>query len=266
MRHILICPTWRCQNHCRYCWMDYTVRAREGLIGAAERPAADWIAAINREPLFVDIAGGEPLLYRGLVDIIAGCQHTNFGLSTNGMWFPGVKRLCDTRLPNLGSINMSIHTDCGLEDYEGRFKAAFSTFKQAGYPVFASIVLYEDELRRASALAGWVRRQGGHVDESPYEDMRPEALKQAVPLECDAGRSGFVVAPDGQAWPCLGALWSERWQDTRLGNWLDGDGLLDMARVPKPCLLYCESYYQLLGKHPDGDVWQTNVRPYEGAQ
>jgi len=263
MKHILICPTWACQNHCRYCWMDYTVRARPEMMDAMQRPASDWIAAIKREPVMVDIAGGEPLLYHGICEIIEGCPETTFGLSTNGMHVEGINKLVAARLLNLISINLSIHADNGQAAYFDRFKAAFLLLRATGYNVFASVVKYEDELAQASPLLGWLRRNGATIVESPYEDMHPDKQPRTPPLVCDAGVNHLVMAPDGSAWPCLGAMWSTQWRETMLGNWLDDT--VDVSRVPKPCKLYCESYVYLLSEHPSGDMWKTNVRVYQGA-
>ncbi len=251
--HHLIQPTFRCQNHCMYCWLNDTIRARPEMMAARERPWQDWVAAINRDkPSVVDLAGGEPLLYAGLAKIIRACPKTMFGLSTNGLELDALRWLCVLQPDNLIGINLSIHP---YSDCEAFVRAAECIIAAHG-PLRPNVVDYGDNVERAKPVLDWLASKGVPYDISPYEDMAGLADEQPIGLCC---KGYLVVAPDGEAWPCLTTLRSPYWKERGLGNWLDGT--VNWGKKASPCYLNCIDYFVLPQQHPAGDLWGAAVRP-----
>lgn len=254
--HLLMQPTWRCPNACPYCWVRQTVHTRPALLHATERPPADWIAAIRREqPELVDIAGGEPFAYDGLLDIVAACPDTRFAITTNAA-LPAVQALAHVSLPNLIGVTVSYHPH-SVAVSEATWRAHLLAIRAGGHNVTVNVVDADTVSERAAETVVWLDGIGVRVVVSPEERMA-DLEREAGPLECDGGVAHLVVAPDGATWPCLTTLRSGAWGETALGNWLDGT--LDLGRVPKPCRLYCYDYYVLRTRHVAGDMWNTNAR------
>jgi organic radical activating enzyme len=262
MSHYLINPTWRCQNACSYCWVRQTVLQRPELVHATERTLDDWVRAIQRDkPQTVDIAGGEPMLLPWIPELIRACTTTRFGLSTNGLAFDQLERLCEISLRNLVSINVSWHPECvgRWRGYEQRWKTTVQMLMQAGYTVGPNVVDVGTNVEQSQGVIEWMRVRRIPFAVSPHERMDNLDQKLAQGLLCQGGVNHLTVAPDGEAWPCLTTLRSPFWAETSLGNWLDGT--VDVSRKPQPCTLNCVDYYVLPQLHQAGDMWQIQARP-----
>jgi hypothetical protein len=255
-QHILIQPTWACHNSCAYCWVRATVGQRPALHDAPEREPSAWIAALQRDKVeLCDIAGGEPLLYPDLWRIIRACPKTDFGLSTNGLALDALRWLCTMKPDNLLGINVSYHPQSG---HDAEFMAAVSMVRNSGGPVRPNVVNWGDNVGRSISMLRWLNEQGIPFDISPFEDMGDLVSPMRVGLTC---KGYLVVAPDGQAWPCLTTLRSPRWAEAALGNWLDGT--VDWERKATPCYENCVDFYVLAHQHSAGDMWGAEARPCE---
>jgi organic radical activating enzyme len=265
MKHYLINPTWRCQNHCPYCWVRKSVKQRPEMVHAPERPLADWIAAIQRDrPEMVDIAGGEPLLTGWIPELVLACPETRFGLSTNGLADGELQRLAHIKPRNLLSVALSYHPDSEWPHYEQRWRRAAVIVGMAwGHRLF-NVVDYADNVARAQGAITWLQSVNGRMTISPYEETDDLDAMQPTGLTCQGGVTHLVIAPDGATWPCLTTMRSPLWRETCIGNWLDGE--LDLSRKPEPCHLYCADYYILGPGHEAGDMWGTKPRPIEGGE
>lgn len=263
-RHDLYNLTWACQNACPECWMRATVGTRL-MREAATRPLDDWLRAVHRDPPdLIDVAGGEPLLVDWLPEFVRGVSPIRVGLSTNALSLEGILGLTRERLPNLVSLNLSYHPATRRPDYSIRFRAEALALKEAGYSVFVSVVDYSDNVERARRVLDSLAERGVGSVVSPYEEVSSLDTPMTQGLACKGGVNHLVVAPDGLAWPCLTSLRAPSYQETCLGNWLDGDGTspaIDLSRKPQPCHLPCVDYYELRLKHPSGDMWRTEARP-----
>lgn len=260
MKHFLLNITWRCQNDCSYCWMQRTVGKRPAMQSAPERPLADWVAAIQRDkPELVDIAGGEPLLIGWLPDLFRACPQTAFGLSTNGLSTGGVEALCRERIGNVVAVNVSYHPESPWKLYDERYKTAVGRLRSVGYPVHTNLVLANDNKARSEQMLRYLEAIGVHVSLSPYEEVEELGMQTSLGLCCKGGVNHLNVAPDGSAWPCLTTMRSPYYEQTCLGNWLDGT--LDLSRKEQPCYLYCADYYILPKQHQSGDMWRVEARP-----
>ena len=263
-RHWLINPTWRCHNAgvCRYCWVNQTIRERPELYHVKERDMEVWARAIYRDEIeVVDIAGGEPLLLPWIGALIEACPYTVFGLSTNGLSYREIMRLCKLAPINLVSINVSYHPDAARtrEGYAEQWRRGVTAFAGAGFMVHTNVVSYEDNEAVASPTRAWLEAQGIRCIVSPYEHMDTLSDKQAQGLCCKGGVNHMTVAPDGTAWPCLTTLRSPYWREMALGNWLDGTA--DVGRKEQPCHLNCVDYFVLPSQHSSGDMWHIEAMP-----
>lgn len=262
VRHWLINPTWRCQNHCSYCWLNGSVRTRPEMMRAQERPLADWVHAIQRDRIeIVDIAGGEPLLLGWLAGLLDMCPQTVFGLSTNGLDMRALRVLSAQPHPNLVAINVSYHPDTAqrLPDYDARWQGAVLLLRDMSLPVHCNVVMYPDVVERSERMLAWMRQKQILHELSPYEDVGSLGIPQATGLCCQGGVNHMTVAPDGSAWPCLSTLRSPYAASMCLGNWLDG--MIDLSRKPQPCHLQCVDYFVLPSQHSAGDMWRIEAKP-----
>lgn len=258
MKHYLINITWRCQNNCPYCWLNDTVRQRTGMMAAPERSPREWIAAIRREWVdTVDIAGGEPLLYEGLLDILDALPRISFGISTNGQALEAIDKLCAKRRENVICVNLSLHPQSELQD-ERTFKYAATMLHNARYPLICNLLDWGDNIQRAAPMAAWLREHDVPVVVSPFEDVTNLGTERATGLRCKGGTSHLTLAADGAAWPCLTALRSPYWREWALGNWVDDT--IDLGKRVQPCYLDCTDYYVLKDRHAAGDMWGVEPR------
>ncbi|MCU1601137.1 MAG: moaA [Frankiales bacterium] len=99
--------TDRCQLRCTYCMPE------EGLEWAQDVLTADEIARVVRVAVWqgiteVRLTGGEPLLRRDLLDIVAAIDVPDLSLTTNGM---GLARIApELRAAGLQRVNVSVDT------------------------------------------------------------------------------------------------------------------------------------------------------------
>ncbi|MBW8792176.1 MAG: GTP 3',8-cyclase MoaA [Streptomyces sp.] len=106
-RDLRVSLTDRCQLRCTYCM------PAEGLPWAQDVLTADEIARVVRVAVRegiteVRLTGGEPLLRRDIVDIVAAIDVPDLSLTTNGM---GLARLADElKAAGLHRVNVSVDT------------------------------------------------------------------------------------------------------------------------------------------------------------
>lgn len=223
----------------------------------------DWYNALKRDkPDLVDISGGEPLFISWIPNLMRAASSIYFGLSTNGLAQTGIKNLCENRIPNLVSINVSVHPSSKIVGAFERWKISVLSLMAAGYSVHCNIVDAPGNVDAASESIRWMQENDVHFEVSPYEKVSDLGVMMKSGLLCEGGINHLVVAPDGTAWPCLTTLRSPYYKNTSLGNWLDNT--IDIRRKPQPCYLNCTDYYVLAKEHTAGDMWNVQARPAEG--
>ena len=260
MKHHLANLTWRCQNHCSYCWLNNSVRTRPEMMDAPERGLDDWVNAIRRDAVdIVEIAGGEPLLVPWLLELIQACSETRFGLSTNGRDLPALERLVRARPRNVIAVNLSCHPE--TPGGQRQYRAAVNLMVQGGVRPHSNIV----NAPGIEAGAQWAKdlldSLGIPYEVSPYERVEELGTLTEFGLRCRGGIDHLNIAPDGSAWPCLTTMRSPYWRETCLGNWLDGE--IDLSHKPQPCYLACVDYYVLPHEHSAGDMWGVCAGPWQ---
>jgi hypothetical protein len=268
-KHILANITWKCQLRCSYCWVRKHVNKIPALDGVvAYRPLEDWIAATERDmPDIMDIGGGEPLSVPWCLDWIRAFPNMKWGLSTNGLNVGKIDELITCPLRQVISINLSYHPEAARQYdwYDRQWRHQVQGLLGAGYNVIPNLEDTGKNVERSKWAIDWLAAIGRHMVISPLCGGRPElAHPQPLALTCEAGTAYMTVAPDGRAWPCLSSLNSYAWDETSIGNWLDGT--IDLSRKPSPCNLYCVEYFIQYAQHEAGDFWGIKARPYEGGK
>ena len=84
--HLIFWPTFRCNYKCSYCPYITQQHFPSIFTRGKERSTTEWLEAINKLPPAVFfIAGGEPFLYRGLIDFLNEMpeKHEVLGIVTN---------------------------------------------------------------------------------------------------------------------------------------------------------------------------------------
>lgn len=218
---VVINPSWKCQLKCPYCWLPHTKVNRE----AEEHKWREWAEALVRElpgGSTVDISGGEPLLYPGVVDLVSylGNHGIYWAITTNAMDGDGVETLIAARPPRCAVVNASDHTgNIMAGQHIRRLRTAF--------PVVVHRVNHP--------------KAGSHIDGAgliPYQRWAEgEALdgKQRI---CDAGVKHWVIDPGGDIFRCCVAM---QVADKPLGNLFNGH--IDKPNYTNLCDFGCSTCY-----------------------
>jgi hypothetical protein len=265
MKHYLINTTWKCQLTCSYCWVRRHINKIPDLTNVSERPLADWVAAIKRDPAdIIDIGGGEPLSLDWTIDLIKTFPNIQWGLSTNGLNTNRIEELASCRLKQIVNVNLSYHPEAARKYpwYDELWKREILMLAHAGYWLSPNLEDTGKNVENAQWAINWLASLGLHMVVSPLCGGRPElAQPQELAMTCEAGVNFITVAPNGDAWACLSTLNSYAWKETCIGNWLDDK--IDLSKKPSPCHIFCVEYNVQYGEHESGDFWGIKARPYD---
>lgn len=190
MSHVVIFPTWACQLACEYCSI------RHSKIDRRTAPVhwhqwRDALATRLAPGSVIDIAGGEPLLYDGIIELlprIAEAGH-RWALTTNAKASAQVARLCAARPAGCICINVSDHA--GNPEVGPNVQA----MRRAGYHV---------NVHRVDHPAAGTHLEGANV--ITYQDWAGGAAVDGIKRRCTAGAGHWVADPSGNMWRCVVAL------------------------------------------------------------
>lgn len=218
--HYCIYPTWECQLDCAYC----SIRRSKVDRSVAPVDWQEWARALPRAVLagsVVDIAGGEPLLYPGLVDLLHALGRAGlvWALTTNGKAVDAIERLCQERPTGAACVNVSDHAG-NPEAHE-----SVARLRAAGYRV---------NVHRVDHPAA-----GRHEPDAQtitYQGWREGTAVDGMRRYCDAGLRHWVADPRGDMWRCVVAL--ETGQPPT-GNVFRGEA----RPVSRLCEIGCTSCY-----------------------
>jgi organic radical activating enzyme len=219
--HLIWNPTFRCNYDCSYC----PVHTQYDLAGPypkqAEKTAEEWLAAFGRlQGAMIYIAGGEPLLYRELPDVINALpeQHSILGMVSNLSVGAHVYKRIKKRI----HVNASFHREFVTEE---KF---FAKIKElAGlFHIHVNIVGTRENLTVLRKLRDEFSRQevALHVDNLVQPNFSYTAEETALLEEfmtpdrglvdfenfshktCSAGKNYMAIMPDGETFTCAGGL------------------------------------------------------------
>ena len=217
--HILFCPTLRCNYHCSYC-----MQVKEGIPKdykkSRELSVDQWEEAFSRlPPSRLLIAGGEPLLYEGLPDLLnrIAARHSLLGMVSNGS--TNVHLLRQIRQPV--TLNVSFHRE---HTDEATFVQRIEELRQFA-KVSVYIVATGENLPLVRELRQRFEARGVPLHVDPCTDMpvdysaeQVQELRTVVTPDremewrgkvrssyrkrCSAGRNYIWLNPDGEALSC----------------------------------------------------------------
>ena len=190
MQHVVIFPTWNCQLSCVYC----SIRNSKVNRAVAAVPWQEWARVLPRHlgpGSLVDIAGGEPLLYPGIVDLVAalGQRQLQWALTTNAKATAVIERLIATRPRGCAAINVSDHAG------NPEAPANVARLRRAGYWV---------NLHRVDHPAAGQRLTGANI--ITYQGWQEGSAVDGIRRHCTAGLQHWVAGPNGDMWRCVVAL------------------------------------------------------------
>ena len=221
--HILFWPTFRCNYRCSYCPVvtkfDFaTVFPRQ-----SERTVQDWIAALDKfPPAMIYIAGGEPMLYAPLPDIINDlpAKHQILGIVSNVSLPSRVFRKIRKPIHINASFHRQFVTD---DDFVQRVKEL-----QEFFHVHVNLVATPENLPVIERIDDLLRSHNISLHVDPFVDAQfsytPEqlhTLKRYTQADrsslvafddfsvkcCSAGRNYINLMPGGEVYTCAGG-WS----------------------------------------------------------
>lgn len=190
---VILHPTWRCPLRCSYC----SVHAQGLERDTAERPWHDWAAWTAQLPRrsHIEISGGEPLAYAGLLDLLRaiGAQGHDWGLTTNAVP-DAVWALAEARLVGSVAVNVSVQPQ-SPPDLADRIRAL-----GAAYSVHVNHVEHP--------ASPPVPDLAVPVNRIPYQAWAEGAALDGVRRVCDAGTRHLCTDPAGRLYRCLVELQS----------------------------------------------------------
>lgn len=190
MMHVVIFPTWDCQLNCAYC----CIRSSRIDRATAPVPWVKWAAALPDvlpRGSIVDIAGGEPLLYDGLLDLLAALGKAGllWAMTTNAKATEVIDALSEHVLPGGFCFNVSDHIG-NPEAHDNIIK-----LRRAGYHVNTHRVDHP--------------KAGVHEPDAikiTYQDWANGGAVDGITRKCTAGIDHWVADPQGEMWRCVVAL------------------------------------------------------------
>jgi hypothetical protein len=230
--------TFACNFSCHYCINKYgTLHSYDHLTPEAWGKGLNRIKTTNDRP--ITLTGGEPTLYKGFYDLVAGINsEINLDLLTNGSFDVDefMKRIPPYRMKRdskYASIRFSFHPDNTDEDKLVRIT---QLLQECGYSVGVWSVDNGDpkieKLREVFGKIGIDYRTKEYLDETHGTYKYPKAL-DGIPKNCMCKPSELLIAPDGRLFRCHYDLYHGK---NSYGHILDPE-----IELPTD-FLYCENY------------------------
>lgn len=216
--------TFQCNYRCSYCPIITKFNYGKVIPREMERTAADWIAAFEKlPPTMIYISGGEPFLYRGLVEFLNGLpeKHTVLGIVTNLTQKADLYR----QIRKKPHLNVSFHREFVSD---AKFIERIKELKDE-FHICVNVVATPDNLDVIETIHDQFAKERVelHVDpfidpEFSYSDEQMRRLKPFLPYDrknekqwqyddyepklCSAGVNYINLLPDGRVLTCAGGM------------------------------------------------------------
>jgi len=184
--HYLLNLTWRCQLKCPYCLLPHIKVNRT----APEHGWAEWAVALRDHTppgSILDFAGGDPLLFSGLAQLLAAlaADGRRWALTTNALSDEGTDALLRVRPGGCAQINVS--------DHPGNAGAA-ANIKRIGavYPIIGNRVMHPKAGHNLDQITT-------HI---PYQTWEQGTELDGIKRWCNSGTHHWVADPGGDVFRC----------------------------------------------------------------
>ncbi|HET9971279.1 MAG TPA: pyrroloquinoline quinone biosynthesis protein PqqE [Streptosporangiaceae bacterium] len=265
--------TYGCPLHCPYCSNPLDLAAYSGELSTAEwqRVLAE---ASDLGVLQVHLSGGEPLLRRDLVPIVATARELGLytNLITSGLGLSD-RRAGQLRDAGLDHVQISVQADepllsdriAGLPSFERKLTAT-RLVKKMGWPLTVNVVLHRGNIERIGLLLelaeslqadrvelastqyyGWAARNRAGLLPSRDQLDRAEAVVRAAHERLRGQMEIIYVVPD----------YYSRYPKPCMGGW----GRHQLTVVPDGGVLPCPTAHELplprasVREHPLAWIW-----------
>lgn len=190
MMHVVIFPTWSCQLACDYC----SIRNSKINRSVSPVPWTAWVDALRSAVSIgsiVDIAGGEPFMYDGILPLIGnmGSIGLRWAITTNAIASDVIGEFIRMRPEGCVCINVS--------DHRGNPEAHknIRRLRDAGYRINVHRVNHPSA--------------GHHEPDAQlitYQDWKGGQAVDGKRRHCTAGLNHWVADPSGNLWRCIVAM------------------------------------------------------------
>jgi pyrroloquinoline quinone biosynthesis protein E len=241
--------THACPLACAYCSNPLELTKRSD-----ELATDDWRRVLDQAAelgvLQCHLSGGEPLLRRDVVDIVAHASglgmYTNLVTSAIGLSRPRAEAL---REAGLDHVQVSIQADeavlsdrlAGISSFDKKIEAA-RLVKELGWPLTLNVVLHRQNIDRIEAILGWVEELGADRVELANTQYYGWALRNRAALLPSREQLEHAEAVTRAA--------RDRLRDRTDVIYVIPDYY---SRYPKPCMGGWASRQLVVG--PEGDAW-----------
>jgi PqqA peptide cyclase len=241
--------THACPLACAYCSNPLELTKRSD-----ELSTDDWRRVLDQAAelgvLQCHLSGGEPLLRRDVVDIVAHASglgmYTNLVTSAIGLSRPRAEAL---REAGLDHVQVSIQADeavlsdrlAGISSFDKKIEAA-RLVKELGWPLTLNVVLHRQNIDRIEAILGWVEELGADRVELANTQYYGWALRNRAALLPSREQLEHAEAVTRAA--------RDRLRDRTDVIYVIPDYY---SRYPKPCMGGWGSRQLVVG--PEGDAW-----------
>ena len=241
--------THACPLACAYCSNPLELTKRSD-----ELATDDWRRVLDQAAelgvLQCHLSGGEPLLRRDVVDIVAHASglgmYTNLVTSAIGLSRPRAEAL---REAGLDHVQVSIQADeavlsdrlAGISSFDKKIEAA-RLVKELGWPLTLNVVLHRQNIDRIEAILGWVEELGADRVELANTQYYGWALRNRAALLPTRQQLEHAEAVTRAA--------RDRLRDRTDVIYVIPDYY---SRYPKPCMGGWASRQLVVG--PEGDAW-----------
>jgi organic radical activating enzyme len=228
INNIIVIPTWKCGLNCPYC-QYHQQKDNKSIIYTdklyhveKELDVEDWIKLLDGfSPAFYNFSGGEPLRYKGIIELLNHLQH--WAITSNTLHFTK-----DINVRGCESWTASFHPHIP-EDSKKLFFDNIAYIKRLGVPVGVTLVAKPETIENVLEWSEKIAAMGYAVHIHPYYDDKefswydyPSAIEllKASPYlmygeklfeykgiqsngECHGGIDYFAIGPDGRIFRCL---------------------------------------------------------------
>ncbi|MBI4496848.1 MAG: radical SAM/SPASM domain-containing protein [Chloroflexi bacterium] len=198
---VVIYPSMQCAfrggTHCPYCWVDY----REEQTGVqAPLGWERWRDFLLRlPPSVVDVAGGEPLQYPGLYELLASIAGKHeWALTTNLLNTRNYRRLVEEPLAGCVHITWSYHP---FSPQDQRTWERFRRLREVYGPVVTASVVRWGNIP-VGEIVRLFEAQGVPCAVNDYQPPQGNQ-ENDVWQRCNGGHRHIVVDADGTVYPCF---------------------------------------------------------------